>query len=291
MGDLADTLSAAIGTRRVNGSRRVSGRARAAVGLALCVAACAPAALAQSLWDDPAFALYRQAGEAMEQKNYPRAAELAGQAIAKYPNHLLAYYLAGQAAAAQSRWEDAVAAFAKAAELYPGSFAIQRDLGASLERLDKVNDAARAYEAALALRDQEELRARLALMLAENGEEPRAIDQLELLTSRDSKIPEVWATLARLVYETGDWPASEKAYGRALALWDDPRNWFNLGVVRVRLKDLPGALQAFEKAARSPDLRAQAETEAGRVREAMGRETGPAKMLRTPGQYSSPSSR
>jgi tetratricopeptide (TPR) repeat protein len=226
--------------------------------------------------------------DALNDKNYPRAEELAGQAIAALPNHPLAYYVRGQAAGARSRWDEAAASFAKAAELYPGSFAAQRDLAASLERLGRVKDAARAYEAALALRDQEELRARMALMLADNGEEPRAMSELEKLTARDSTIPVVWSTLARLSYETGDWAASEKAYAKAVALKDDGRNWFNLGVVRVRLNDLPGALQAFEHAAQTPDVRKQAETEAGRVREAMNPSTGTSRQVRTPGQYSVP---
>ena len=309
MGDLASTLSSAFGTRGVSSSRAVASaraaaeRARprdlcaramgpvALAALAACALSPAPPARAQSLWDDPAFALYRQAGEAMEKKNYASAADLARRAIAEYPDHLLAYYLAGQAAAAESRWDEAAAAFARAAELYPKSFAVARDLGASYERLDKIPEAARAYERALSIRDQDDIRVRLALMLAENGEEPRALEQLDILTARDSKVPEVWATRARLVYETGDWPASEKAYTKALALRDDPRNWFNLGVVRVRLKNLSGALEAFEKAGRSADLKKQADAEAARVREAMGKGTGSSRTLTVPGQYTSPAQR
>lgn len=263
-------------------------RSLAAVGLVLCAVASPGGLAAQSIWDDPAFALLRQGVDALNDKNYARAEELATQAIAALPNHPLAYYVRGQAAAAQGHWDGAAASFGKTAEIYPGSFAAQRDLASSLERLGRVKEATRAYDAALALRDQDELRARLAFMLADNGEEPRAMTELAKLTARDSKVPAVWSTLGRLSYETGDWAAAEAAYTRSVALKDDGRNWFNLGVVRVRLRNLPGALQAFERAAQHPDVKKQAETEAGRVREAMSPSSGTARQVRTPGQYSVP---
>ena len=114
------------------------------------------------------------------------------------------------------------------------------------------------------------------------------MSELEKLAARDSKIPVVWSTLGRLSYETGDWANAEKAYVKSVALKDDGRNWFNLGVVRVRLQNLPGALQAFERAAQHADVKKQAETEAGRVREAMSSNSGTARQIRTPGQYSVP---
>lgn len=269
-------------------------RAVVVLGLAVCVLAGAGVGRAQSIWDDPAFQLLRQGMDALNDKSYARAGELASQAIGELPTHPLAYYVKGQAAAAQSHWDEAAAAFGRAAELYPGSFAARRDLAVSLEQLGRTKESLKAYEAALALRDQDELRARMALMLADNGEEPRAMAELSKLTERDSKVPAVWSTLARLSYETGEWSAAEKAYARAVALKDDGRNWFNLGVVRVRLKDLPGALKAFERAAQHPDVKKQADAEAGRVRQAMRGDTGggsgagTARQLRTPGQYSVP---
>ena len=244
---------------------------------------------AQSIWDDPAFHLLRQSMDALSEKNFARAGDLASEAIAQLPNHPLAYYVRGQAAAAQSRWEEAAASFAKAAELYPGSFAAKRDLAASLEQAGKVQEALKAYEAALALSDQDDLRTRMAFMLAENGEEPRALAELEKLTAKDSKNPAVWSTLGRLSYESGDWATAEKAYARAVSLRDDGRNWFNLGVIRVRLEDLPGAQAAFQRAAQHPDVKKQAEAEVARIREATSRDSGTARQqLRTPGQHSVP---
>lgn len=280
MGHLAGSLRA----ERTLSRRGPRGRHWTAVGLAFCAIATTGTAGAQGIWDDPAFALYRQAVEAMDRKDYAKASELSAQAIAQQPTHVLAYYLRGQAAMFQSRWEDAAAAFGKAVELYPGSFAARRDLGGANEQLNRVDDAARAYEAALALRDQEELRVRLAFMLLKAGQQPRAITQLQTLADRDTKIPEVWSTLARLAYEKNDLAGAEKSFTRAATLRDDGRAWFNLGVVRTRLGDLPGALQAYERAAQHGETREAGQKEVAKVREAMkGPATGTAPDRAMPG--------
>lgn len=259
----------------------------ALVALARLALATGPAA-AQSIWDDPAFQLLRQATDALNASDFPKAQDLATRAIAEMPGHPLAYYVRGQAAAAQSRWDEAAQSFGKVVELYPGSFAAQRDLGASLERLGKTKEAGQAYKAALALRDQEDLRVRMALMLVDAGDEPAALAELEKLAAAGSKQVAVWTTLGRLQYENGEIATAEKSYAKAVELKDDGRNWFNLGVVRARLKDFPGALEAFERAAQHQDVKKQADTEAGRIREAMRGDSGTARQLRTPGQYSVP---
>jgi hypothetical protein len=38
--------------------------------------------------------------------------------------------------------------------------------------------------------------------------------QLETLAERDSRAPEVWATLARVAYEKNDLPTAEKSFAR-----------------------------------------------------------------------------
>jgi predicted Zn-dependent protease len=204
----------------------------------------------------------------MEKKEYARAGELATQSIARQPGNVLAHYLRGQAAAAQSRWADAAESFGKAAALYPESFAAHRDLAISLENLNKLPDAARAYEKALALRDQDQLRARLAFLLIEAGEEPKAFDQLKVLTGKDTSIPEVWSALARLHFESGELADAEKAYAKYVTLKDDGRGWFNLAAVRMRLSDTAGATKAFQRAAQHAETKEQAEAELARLRDA-----------------------
>ena len=273
MGHLAGSLRAERPLSRTRSPRFPGGHHWTAVGLAFCAIAGVGTASAQGIWDDPAFSLYRQAVEAMDKKDYARASELSGQAVAQHPTHVLAHYLRGQAAMFQSRWDDAAAAFAKVVELYPGSFAGHRDLGGAYEQLNRVDDAAREYEAAIRLRDQDDLRLRLAFMLLKANRQPSALPHLQTLADRDSKAPEVWSALARVAYDKSDLAPAEKNFTRAAALRDDGRTWFNLGVVRTRLNDFPGALQAFEKAAQHSETREPAQKEVAKVREAMKQPT------------------
>jgi tetratricopeptide (TPR) repeat protein len=284
MGHLASTLRAQRPVNIPRAPRGPRGHHWTALGLAFCAIATVGTAQAQGIWDDPAFALYRQAVEAMDKKDYAKVSTLTGQAIAQQPTHVLAHYLRGQAAMFQSSWDEAMTAFGKVVELYPGSFAGHRDLGGAYEQLNRVDDAAREYEAAIALRDQDDLRMRLAFLLIKANQQPRAMTQLQTLAERDSKAPEVWATLARVAYEKNDLPAAEKSFTRAAALRDEGRTWFNLGVVRTRLNDLPGALQAYERAAQHGETREPAQKEIAKVREAMkGPSTGTAPDKAIPG--------
>jgi tetratricopeptide (TPR) repeat protein len=237
-----------------------------ALSLALAIfagtALCALHAHAAGLSDDRAFALYRQAIAAMEAKDYAAARQHAAAAVAEYPGHLLAHYLLGQAAAAESKWADAAASFAKVAELYPRSFAAHREHGMALERLGRADDAARAWETALAiLPDDEEVRGRLAFLLLDQKQPDRALPHLVYLTEHRTAIPAVWSALGRAQYERGDLASAERALSRAAELEDSGRNWFNLGVVRLRLGDRAGALKAFERAAKHAETREPAQRE------------------------------
>jgi tetratricopeptide (TPR) repeat protein len=221
---------------------------------------------AQSLWDDPAFALYRQGVEAFNRKEYDRAESLAREAIAQYPAHLLAYYLLGQAALAQSKWDEARQAFSKVVGLYPQSFAGHRELGVALAQLNRFDEAIAAYQHALKLRPAvEEIQTRLAFLYLQASKPDPALPLLKGLTERGTKEPEVWYALGRLYYDRNELAQSEKAFSQAAALHDDGKTWFNLGVVRLRLEDQPGALAAFEQAARDPQTKEQATREIAKI--------------------------
>jgi tetratricopeptide (TPR) repeat protein len=221
---------------------------------------------AQTLSDDPAFALYRRAVQAAEAKDYVQATALAREAIAQYPDHVLAWYLLGQASMGREAWGDAVAAFTNVVKRYPASFAGHRDLGLALERLGRVDEANAAFETALARRDDADLRLRLALMLWDRGRHDAARPHLEILARAESATPEVWLLLARAYYERSELAASERAFARAAALRDDGTTWFNLGVVRLRLNDAAGAQAAFTRAAAHADVNEQATRELDKLR-------------------------
>lgn len=225
-------------------------------------------ARAQNIWDDPAFALYRQGLDAMDAKDFARAATLAREATASYPEHLLAWYLLGQASLAQSRWEDAAQALSKVTGSYPGSFSAHRDLGAAYQQMGKVEDAIKAWETALAIRPDDDVRLRMAVALVNANQQARAEPYLAALAERKTKSPEVYLALARIAYDKNDFAGAAAAFEKAVALKETGRTWFNLGVVRARLGNTAGALEAFDKAGYFPDTKEQAAKEAEKVKAA-----------------------
>jgi cytochrome c-type biogenesis protein CcmH/NrfG len=104
-------------------------------------------------------------------------------------------------------------------------------------------------------------------LLYDKGQPDAALPHLETLAGADSRAPEVWLLLARTYYERNDLAGSEKAFTRAVALRDDGKTWFNLGVVRLRLEDSAGARSAFERAAAHAEVREQATRELDKLRE------------------------
>jgi len=244
---------------------------RALAAVALAWVAAAASADAQNIWDDPAFALYRQGAQALEAKDYGRAADLARQATAVYPEHVLAFYLRGQAELAQSRWDEAAEALAKVTALYPAAASAQRDLGVAYQQLGRVDEAARALEAALAIRPaDDDTRARLVVLLLGANQAARAQPHLKELGEGNPRMPDVYLATARAAYESGDLAGAAVAFEKAAALRDDGRTWFNLGVVRTRLGNTAGAIEAFEHAAKFPDTKEQATKEIQKVRAGAG---------------------
>jgi TolA-binding protein len=124
--------------------RRPPGRRWTAVDFAFCAIAGAGAAGRPSLWDDPAFVLYREGVEALDRGDHARAIRHADEAIRRYPRFVLAHYLRGQAAAAAGRREDAISAFAAVVDLYPESLAAREALARLLGRLAPGDRAAEA---------------------------------------------------------------------------------------------------------------------------------------------------
>ena len=229
----------------------------------------APGATAQSLWDDPAFQLVRQAQDALQRNDYSATVDLARRAIAEYPDHVWAHYLLAQAALGQRQWDEAVASLTTVTRLYPRSFAAHRELGVAQAQRGRSAEAMGAFEAALALRpegpDAEDVKLRLAFLRLQGGDTAGALPLLTALAGAGTTVPEVWTALGRLRYEQDQLAESERAFRRAAELRDDGKTWFNLAVVRLRLYDKAGAIEALQRAAAHPEVREQAVTELGKL--------------------------
>ena len=126
-------------------------------------------------------------------------------------------------------------------------------------------------EAALAIRpEDDDTRVRLAIMLVNANQQARALPHLTALGERNTKLPDVYLAMARAAYDTGDFAGAAVAFEKAVALRENGRTWFNLGVVRVRLGNTAGALEAFERAAQFPDTKEQATKEIQKVKAGAG---------------------
>jgi Flp pilus assembly protein TadD len=212
--------------------------------------------------DDPAFAALQQATEAFNRQAYQQAEQLAQEAVRHYPQYLMAHYLLGQVALAEKRWDEAAQAFSTVVTLYPKCFAGQRDLGIALEQAGRSEEAATAYQTALTiLPGNDDVQARLAFLHVQAGRQDAALSLLRPLAESGTTMPEVWAVLGRLLYDSKDFAASAKALQQAATLRDDGKLWFNLGAVRLHLEDWQGARRAFEHAARHAETQAQAQRE------------------------------
>ena len=88
---------------------------------------------------------------------------------------------------------------------------------------------------------------------------------LTTLAGAGTTVPEVWITLGRIRYEQEQLAESERAFRRATELRDDGKSWFNLAVVRLRLYDKTGAIEALQRAAKHPEVRDQAVAELGKL--------------------------
>jgi tetratricopeptide (TPR) repeat protein len=206
---------------------------------------------AQSLMDDPAFAAFRQATEAFNRQEYQHTVQFARQALTYYPQHLMAYYLLGQVALLEMRWDEAVQAFSTVLSLYPRCFVAHRDLGIALEHAKRLEEAATAYQTALTiLPENSDVQARLAFLYVQVGRQDAALSLLKGLADSGTTMPEVWAVLGRLLYDAKDFTGSEKTLLQAVTLRDDGKLWFNLGAVRLHLEDWQG--RAGLRAGRPP---------------------------------------
>jgi tetratricopeptide (TPR) repeat protein len=146
------------------------------------------------------------------------AGEANGQAAGKGLEGLSAAALndRGMALTAAGRYEEAIAAFTRGAELEPANPIFPYNRGEANRRAGRLAEAKADLEAAM----------------ASGGEEA------DLLLA-----------LGLVAYEADDYEAAEASYERALVLHEAfPEAWNNLGVVMFRRGDYGKARRDFEKA-------------------------------------------
>lgn len=157
----------------------------------------------------------------------------------QFPDQGEAFYLVhsslGRMLAIQNRHEEAIASFRKAQALRPDDGRVLGDLGESLQKLGRTDDACTAYAAAVAspicLPKTHVLYARL--LLATSGDVDGAIAQLSRALQRDPRHAPAHATLGMIYARTGQQQNAIAAYEKALEIEPGNEN-FQRELARLR---------------------------------------------------------
>jgi predicted O-linked N-acetylglucosamine transferase (SPINDLY family) len=148
------------------------------------------------------------------------------------------------------RHEEAVKAFAKAAETGASAAALALPWALSLSTLGRHADAVEVLAPAQAKKPKDfALANALGVMLKRAGRLEDAIAPLELAKKLDPRSASPWQNLGNVHELRGDFAAAAAAFGGGARL--DPRNaelWRLLGRAQRALNDNEGALASFEKA-------------------------------------------
>ncbi len=152
------------------------------------------------------------------------------------------------------RYEEARRAAARAVELAPDLEYAWYNLGVTLDRLGRTDQALTAYQRALTLKPIAEAHYNLAVALAANGHTNEAIRHYQAAIVRNPRHSDAHYNLGLLLAENGRLADAIPLFERAAEL--DPRDGqslYNLGVALERLGRTPEAVAAYQQAlARMP---------------------------------------
>jgi superkiller protein 3 len=170
---------------------------------------------------DPLSSLLRQAADAIEQKNYPAAAQWLESYLAQRSEDATAYFQLGYVYSALERWDAAKSAYSRATALNPKLAAAHLNLGLVL--LDR--DPGAAVEpfrwAAELLPDQSRPRFLLGLALERTGNAAGAIEEYDVAEHLDPKNFEIRFALGRTLLASSRAAEAEPQFREALALRAD----------------------------------------------------------------------
>ena len=183
--------------------------------------------------------LFLRAQLAVEEGQPMQAAPLLKQALARDPGNPAAKSLL-----AALRAEPTAATGAAA-----GTFASQWNLGNALYVHGKLDEAAKAFRAALAINPRSaETHYALGNVLAAQGDAAAAEAELRAAVAGDPKMAEGWNKLGIVLQKANRRPEALSAYSRALeASPDDADALFNRAKLELQDNDLPGARRDVDR--------------------------------------------
>jgi tetratricopeptide (TPR) repeat protein len=184
--------------------------------------------------------------------SYDQARLLLESSIKAHTQDPEAHLLLGQIYTIEGRRADAIHELTRGIEIEPASAAAYNMLGNALNHFAEFDNARKAFEQAIVLDPKlPQAHINLAMSLAQGGDIPGAVEQLEITIRLQPTAPTAATahTLLAKVYEDKD---NQKAIDNlTAAVKIEPRNleaWLALGKIQSAMSNEPAALSAFQHA-------------------------------------------
>ena len=175
-------------------------------------------------------------------------------------------------AMAQGDYAAAVQALQHALRINPTDAQVHTDLGLALMRLERTNEAIAEFQAALRLHSGAEEHANLSNALAQAGNLPAALDEIQESLALNSYVAGPHAALGNLLVQTGHLVPAIEQYQSAIRLGDDDAAvHLNLGLVLFQLNRIDEAADQFSDAIKLSPQNPVAHNDLGFARAKQGR--------------------
>ncbi|HXT51991.1 MAG TPA: sulfatase-like hydrolase/transferase [Thermoanaerobaculia bacterium] len=177
-----------------------------------------------------------------------QAVALARAVVQARPSMPLGHSLLAQALLQSGKDDEALEVMREARTGRVASPTLLRQLGLTLAERGST-DEARSVLTPLAAAGDSEADVALALTDSEAGRQREALTRLERLLAADPRDAGAWEVRALVELRLGHWQAARDAARRSVDLQTvRPRAWNDLGVALFQLNDIPGALDAWQRA-------------------------------------------
>ncbi|HEV8241885.1 MAG TPA: sulfatase-like hydrolase/transferase [Thermoanaerobaculia bacterium] len=186
--------------------------------------------------------------DAYSRHKVPEAIALGRELVQARPSMPLGHSLYAQALLEAGRDDEALQVMREARRQRVASPTLLRQLGLTLAERGII-DEARAVLSPLAAADDAEAEVALATADSEAGQQREALARLERVLAADPRDAGAWETSALVHLRLQRWAKARDAARRAVDLQTvRPRAWNDLGVALFQLDDVPGALDAWQRA-------------------------------------------
>lgn len=175
------------------------------------------------------------------------AVDLGADLSRRYPESALVLNILGAAHIGLDQFEEAQAAYARAATLNPGDAEIHNNHGIALRRLARFDEAIAAFTRALAIcPDHAEAHFNMGNALSDLGKMEAAIASYERSMAMQPGFADGWNNLGYAYHQRHRPTEALDAFGRALAIRPSfPGALNNLGNLLVDYRNWPGAIDTF----------------------------------------------